>query len=396
MGNYSRHHLIKIKLLQHNLTQRDIAKALDVTEAYVSMLVKGKRKSEDFNVWVSVNLGIAGYGHNKGKSIVSDEYFEYFKSLYLKERGPSIKSCWRTVLGYAKRKYGVQQKDFPSLFSFKRRLKFEIPEQAIYLARYGEAAWNRKYALYVDRDYSNVLAGECWVSDHAQLDVMVFDENGNPTCPWVTVWRDFKTSKWLAWELYCGNPNSDRIFQTFFHSALKYGRPDSVYIDNGKDYRAKDFAGGRSSCDIKKAQPMLKLIGVKVRFALPYNAQTKPVERDFLKIKEMLSRHLQGFRGGNVTERPSKLKDEIKNQKLLKFADFKNLFDDFIENALNKMPSNGKNLKGKSPNQLWSEEFKIKNVIARDELKLFCIKTSRTFAITRNGVRDGEIQCVNS
>ncbi len=58
MGNYSTHHLIKIKLLQHNLTQRDIAKALDVTEAYVSMLVKGRRKSEDFNVWVSVNLGI--------------------------------------------------------------------------------------------------------------------------------------------------------------------------------------------------------------------------------------------------------------------------------------------------------------------------------------------------
>ncbi len=55
------------------------------------------------------------------------------------------------------------------------------------------------------------------------------------------------------------------------------------------------------------------------------------------------------------------------------------------------MPSNGKNLKGKSPNQLWSEEFKVKNVIAKDELKLFCMRTSKTFSITRNGVRDGEL-----
>ena len=32
---------------------------------------------------------------------------------------------------------------------------------------------------------------------------------------------------------------------------------------------------------------MLKELNVNVHFALPYNAQTKPVERDFLKIKEL-------------------------------------------------------------------------------------------------------------
>lgn len=112
----------------------------------------------------------------------------------------------------------------------------------------------------------------------------------------------------------------------------------------------------------------------------------KPVERDFLKVKELFSRHLQGFRGGNVVERPEKLKNEIKSNNILKFADYKELFDDFIENVLNKMPSDGKNLKGKSPNQLWSEEFVIKRAVSKDELKLFCMRTSKAYAITRREV----------
>lgn len=50
--------LIKIKLLQYELTQRDIANDLDFTEAYISMLVSGKRTNEDFDTWVRKNLGV--------------------------------------------------------------------------------------------------------------------------------------------------------------------------------------------------------------------------------------------------------------------------------------------------------------------------------------------------
>lgn len=93
-----------------------------------------------------------------------------------------------------------------------------------------------------------------------------------------------------------------------------------MIIDNGKDYRSKDFAGGRSNfkVDISKGQTsaMLKELNVNVHFALPYNAQTKPVERDFLKIKELLSKHCVGYRGGNVVERPENLQTKLKPVKL--------------------------------------------------------------------------------
>ena len=172
-----------------------------------------------------------------------------------------------------------------------RRLEREIPSQSIYLARYGQTAWNRKYGGYIERDYSNITCGKVWVSDHAQIDVACFTDEGTVVFPWVTVWRDYKLGKWLGWLLQTGNPNSDHIFQTFYYSASEYGLPEDVIIDNGKDYRSKDFAGGRNhfKVDINegRANSMLNELNVNVHFALPYNAQTKPVERDFLKIKEL-------------------------------------------------------------------------------------------------------------
>ena len=276
-----------------------------------------------------------------------------------------------------------------------RRLEREIPSQSIYLARYGQTAWNRKYGGYIERDYSNITCGKVWVSDHAQIDVACFTDEGTVVFPWVTVWRDYKSGKWLGWLLQTGNPNSDHIFQTFYYSASEYGLPEDVIIDNGKDYRSKDFAGGRNhfKVDINegRANSMLNELNVNVHFALPYNAQTKPVERDFLKIKELLSKHCVGYRGGNVVERPEKLAKEIKQGKIVTFADFKKIFDDFITNILNKRPSQGKNLQGLSPDELFNQEFTEIITPSKDALKLFCMRTSRNFTIGRNGIKDNSL-----
>ncbi len=136
----------------------------------------------------------------------------------------------------------------------------------------------------------------------------------------------------------------------------------------------------------------MKNLGINVHFALPYNAQTKPIERDFLKVKTYLSKHMVGYRGGKITERPEKLKTEIKNEQIMPFEEFKTIFDDFITNVLNKMPSNGKVLQGKCPDELWAEEYSVKKIISKDALKLFCMRTSKDVSIGRNGVYDSQLQ----
>lgn len=339
---------------------------------------------------------LSNYGsHRKGLSVVNDECFEYFKSIYLREGAPSVETAWSITFGFAKQQGFDCVSNFPTSKTFIRRLRAEVPEQAIFMARHGDASWNKKYANYVPRDYSELNAGVCWVSDHAQIDVAV-SFNGTVCFPWVTVFRDAKTSKWLGWFLHADSPNSDHIFQAFYYGVLNFGIPEDVYLDNGKDYRCKDFAGGRTRVIKVKHKnnggSLIQNLGINIHFALPYNAQTKPVERDFLKIKEFLSKGFVGYRGGKITERPEKLKTEIKNEQIMQFDDFKKLFDRFIEEYLNKRPSKGKVLQGRCPDELWAEEFTKKKVISKDALKLFCMRTTNNVTIKRNGIFDSQLQ----
>jgi len=340
--------------------------------------------------------GLLGrWGKSQGVTKVSPELLEYFAKHYLQESRPSLEVTWKRTLGLAlHEKPGTTAETFPSVSAFHRALQNQYDKSVIYMARYGQQAWNRRYAAYIERDYFSLPAGECWVSDHAQIDVLVM-AGDKIVAPWLTAWRDLKTGKFLGWFLHAEAPNSDHIFQAFYTAAMQYGLPKHVLIDNGKDYRSKDFAGGRRKpkpeIDEEKARPMLLLLGIEPHFALPYNAQTKPIERDFLKIKEWFSKAHVGYRGGDVIERPERLAAEVKAGSLIDFEQLETGLDRFITEILNKTVSVGKALRGRFPDQAWAEEFKTRRAVRRDALMLFCMRTSENYTIGRNGIRDSKL-----
>ena len=335
--------------------------------------------------------GVAGLaskrGGRAGQTIVWDEWLEYFKSLYLKEGAPSAESCWIITRG----KFSGE-KTFPHPQTFVYQLRRRMPADAIYMARHGEGAWNRKYGMYIERDYSNILCGEVWVGDHAQLDVAVADSDGKPFFPWVTAWRDMKSGKWLGWLLHREPPNSDHIFQSFYYACRDFGIPRHIYIDNGKDYRAKDFAGGRTrsgklTVDEASARSICAVLRVDVHFALPYNAQAKNIERDFLKVKETFSKHMPGYRGGHTKERPEALAGEIRRGKILRSEEFSALLSLHLFHNLNRAPSRGKNLSGLCPDELYGREAQ-NGFVEPESLSILCMRISGARAIGRNGVKD--------
>lgn len=338
------------------------------------------------------------YGKNFKKTLVPDDAFDYWRNLIWYEGAPSYAYCWKITAGrFCSTKEEIA--NFPSCDAFVRRLRANYSESAIYLARYGEKKWSGKYGYYIDRDWSAVKAGQIWVGDHAQLDVLVNSYKSKAKrekvlAPWYTGWRDFKTGKHLGYLLHEDAPNSDHILQAFYYAAMTYSLPEIVYVDNGKDYRAKDLTGGRKNKSIKidteRARNTMALLGVKVIFALPYNPQSKPIERDFRKVKEWFAKMLPGYRGGNVLERPEKLVSEIKSGKLLTFEEYKPLFDRFIKEGLNCMPSKGKALDGLSPADLWRRENPVPKTVDKDSLKLCCMRTSKTMVIGRRGICDSE------
>ena len=49
---------IKYELIRRGITQKTIAKELCISQAAVSLLIKGKSKSQRFDEWVKNSLGI--------------------------------------------------------------------------------------------------------------------------------------------------------------------------------------------------------------------------------------------------------------------------------------------------------------------------------------------------
>ncbi len=342
---------------------------------------------------------IGKYGNRRGETTVPDVLFQYYAGLRMKEGSPSTRICHTATIGY-----GVEQGFTPdsiaSRHAFERRLRREYSQSARCYAQEGPSAWNRKFAGYVERDYSRMRAGQGWVSDHHQLDVGVEIglSNGKRKIafPWVTVFRDVKTGKWLGWSLHIEAPSSDHIFHAFFLAAERYGKPEFVYFDNGKDYRCRDLSGGVRNVRVEmpeaRARSAFGLLDIKVTFAKVRNAQAKTVERDFRLVKETLGKPLPGYRGGHVKERPEALKDEIAAGKLLGFEEFSSLFSSYVEEVLNKLPSHGKVHKGRSRDDVWAVEFTIERQVSRDALAFCCMRTSKDMPIGRNGVRDSELQ----
>ncbi len=350
------------------------------------------------------NQGIIGlipnYGNRKGESKtdgILNEYYKLFEALYLKESRPSATSCWNLVRGQAYKDDRISRMDeFPDYRTFLYRLEREQTESHIYFCRYGEEAWNKKYADYVDRDKSNILAGSCWVGDHRQLDIFCKNpETGNIFRPWATAWFDFKSNRWMSVYLHEEAPNSDHIFQSIKWAIEKYGRPSSIYIDNGKDYRCLDFAGGRKNIKVEvdeaSARSLVNFMDIDAFFSLPYNAQSKNIERGFKEFINNYETHLEGYTGDGPKSRPAATNAMLKKGEALDFPTFEKLFERFVFNVMNKKASDGKELKGKSPDELFYAEH-TKIAVRPEALRMLCMRTSRPVTIRRNGVKDGQLK----
>ena len=117
------------------------------------------------------NALFTGYGNRKGESVIPDDVFEVFMSCYMTEGKVSTRAAYLAAIGHLRKNYQCEK--LPSLQAFEYRCRREIDESARYFARYGQAAWNRKYGRSITRDYSKITCGECVFSDHMQLDLIV-------------------------------------------------------------------------------------------------------------------------------------------------------------------------------------------------------------------------------
>ncbi|MCA0447682.1 MAG: Mu transposase C-terminal domain-containing protein [Bacteroidetes bacterium] len=372
------------------------------------------------------------HGKKKGQTKIQEDVYDFFARLWLTGGQPSAKQCHTKAFGYWLLMHKPEnQEDFPSESSFLRLIDKRVSQSAQCLAREGYEVWRRKYPLFIDRNYEDMRAGEVWVGDHRQLDVLVvLDEKGvtwvtdnegkktkihdlqiytpknseiktkmKPFRPWLTAWIDMRSQKMMSCFLHEEAPNADHVFLSFAWGVKEHGLPDYLYMDNGREYKCNDFAGQPQKKkfiqviekeDEVKATTLLSMINVHPVFAIPKNSQAKVIEQYFRGTIQTFEKFLKGYTGKNHSTRPDETKKIASKspENLLPFSQFETLLMQTISQIDDTVRASGK-LAGKTPNQVWAENFSQKRMVSEDSMRFLYMRTTKPVTVQRNGVEDG-------
>ncbi len=355
--------------------------------------------------------GICGkYGKKKGKTKIKESWWHTFMSIYAGSGSmTSVRSCWEIVCGSALEKGEIDRKDeFPSFSLFAKRVKEYECTQALNLIRHGKDYWKQHHSFSIDIDESSYKAGDVFVGDHAKFDVLVALPDASMVRAWITAICDYKSKMILGYDIFYTNPNGDKIILSLKRAFEKAGIPKILLFDNGKDYRRKDIGGGR----ITKTSELIEaskstiagILNIEMHYAIPYNSQSKPIERIFGIFREYFDKHITGYAGSDGKDRPDttrilekkmvKIKKEISEENLkqrafpvISFNDFKEMVEEFIEIYNKRAFITGKHA-GKSPIHIWNEDNPSLRAANSAELGILCASSGDPARVNRNCLRD--------
>lgn len=313
-------------------------------------------------------------GHNKGVSSIPEDVWNAFYALYMTTQKRGAKLCYDLV----KKKHS----DIPSYETFFRKIQ-TIPMYAIMKYREGKKVFNDSLP-YMIRDKSDLHSNEIWCSDHHRTDLLVRNVQGNVFRPWLTVFTDIRSTKIMGFVVREEEPNTGVILKCLCLGIEKYGIPNSIYTDNGKDYKSK-------ALDTANTNSALALLHIEKISATPYHGQAKPVERFFGTFEERFDKRFYSYLGHDAKQRP-----EHMQKTNIKLADDKNIpsFEEYIQklenyiNEYNSTSHSGLGMEGKSPDTVYDENLPtvIRKVTDNLTLNLICGKVvSRK--VHNNGVK---------
>jgi hypothetical protein len=248
-------------------------------------------------------------GSKQRGSRVPAKHRQMFKDEWLRSHRPNIGLIYRNVQHVAKAKgWG----NTPSYDSFWRVATKYLPKLVRKLLR--DCADKPRTVLpHVVRDPSSLPAYHTIQSDIRQLDVPVRCDKGCEVCtgkkpkghfPFWTAFFDIRSRRLLGSELSIETPTSDLILGVFRRVCSENGLPCCVYLDNGANYRKafgkQLWSEGKTEWDgpsEDQIRTRFAPVGIEVVYALPYNAQAKPIERMLLTFRQRFDENFEAYRG---------------------------------------------------------------------------------------------------
>lgn len=383
----------KVCKKRDRLTQ-DLAKDLGMSASNLYKLRKAFNESGSVSVFIRTPRSDNGKAKNW-----DDKALHKLVSEYGQCQNKSI-AYDRMVLEASK--YGLQIGSFSSACRFLKRIDGNSA-LSTYIKK-GERGLINEIIPSNLRDYASLACNEWLCGDHHIFDLFIYDPIRKKVYrPWMTAWQDMKTR---AIPGYCivQQPNSRSIAQALQHVIQRdgrerhYGIAKHAYIDNGKDYKCKQLAGGSwklqryGKVDIDDVTAcVLAELGIEPIFAWPFNPQSKPIERFFKTIETQLIEFLPGFCGHNIEERNAhELIKEIGDQKLLTLEEFKVVVGAWIENKYHKNVHRGDGMELRCPDQVWDDYWRDAGgePVSLDNHKLLyhLFLSRKTGSIGRHGI----------
>ena len=173
------------------------------------------------------------------------------------------------------------------------------------LEREGEKALNDKCVPYAEREWRNLSVGGVIVGDGCKLNFQVINPfTGRATRAMMIMFWDWKSSYPLGWEIML-TESVQCVISALRNAIITLGKfPKHALLDNGKAFRANVF---RKKFTFQETEipGIFDSLNIIPHFAMPYNAQSKPIERFFRTFNDWFEREMPSYIGASIQDKPA-------------------------------------------------------------------------------------------
>ena len=322
--------------------------------------------------------------------------WKYFTDIYLDQKQPSMKLCWKRT----KEAATAEGWQWPAYSAVKRMIDKKITPQVQAFYR-SPKLFASRFEPYSKMDPEAWPAGVVWIGDHCQLDLWVRYE-GTIIRPWLTTWMDWRSRKVVGWVL-SPSPNSGTILAALRAGILEAsnaGGPDVVYIDNGKDYYAFVFHGqtksqrklrmlDREYVEEAKSMGLYEMLDIDVIHAMPFNAKAKGrLERWFGTMHRQFDVSKATYAGCSPEHRPPELVQVLKHPHLIpSFESIRKELAAFIACYNDDAEHSKDDMRGMSANQMFAQHCpRVRVLPDPGVLDYLLMSWHKPVRVGRNGV----------
>ncbi|MGS4945171.1 transposase domain-containing protein [Meridianimarinicoccus sp. RP-17] len=235
-------------------------------------------------------------------------FMDLLKSDFLRLEAPSFSTAYRRAVRIA-RAEGIEALTEQTA---RRRLNAEVSRSAQIYMRKGVDALKRLYPPQ-RRDKRSLHPMEAVNADYHKFDVFVrwprFEGDPEPEIlrPQMCAMQDIYSGRIVSWRL-SRNPNKTDVSLCIGDMIERFGIPDHMLLDNGREFANKFLTGQaqtRHRFKIKDddIQGVLRALDVDIHWATPYAGQSKPIERAFRDMCDGIAKDPR-FAGAYTGNRP--------------------------------------------------------------------------------------------